>query len=230
MTVFTEGYTAGHFLASEAPGLRSRQAITLANASGAAITIPAGTVLAQQTIGTATAAAKSGGNAANTGAITMDGTTPVLAKAKVGVYTVRCIAAASNGGTFRLEDPDGIVLGDAAISGGAGGTVAFAEHVKFTIADGSQDFIVGEGFDITVAAGNGQWVPFLNATNLPAAGVLWDAVTVAATSTAAGVGILRDAEVVDVRLKYDSSLSGGSLTAAKAAARLSLAAAGIIVR
>ncbi len=224
MSTLTEGFTAGHFLASEAPGLRSRDAITLVNAAVSAVTIPAGTVLAKQTIGAATSAAKSGGNAANTGALTLDGTTPVLANAQVGVYTVRCITATSNSGTFRVTAPDGDVLGDVVVA------ATFSNQIKFSIADGSQDFIVGEGFDITIAAGNGQFVPFLNATNLPAAGVLWDAVTVAAESTATGVGILRDAEVVDVRLQYDATLSGGTLTAAKAAARLSLASAGIIVR
>jgi hypothetical protein len=224
MSVLTEGFTAGHFLASEAPGLRSRDAIVLANAAGAAITVPAGTVLAKQVIGAASKAAKSGGNAANTGDMTLDGTTPVLANAQVGVYTVRCISTASNGGVFRVTAPDGDVLGDVAVA------ATFANQIKFVIADGSQDFIVGEGFDVTVAAGNGQFVPFLNATNLPAAGVLWDKVVVPAESTAAGVGILRDAEVVAARLQYDATLSGGGLTAAKAAARVSLAAAGIIAR
>ncbi len=224
MSVLTEGFTAGHFLASEAPGLRSRDVVTLPNAGGAAVTFAAGLVLAKNTIGAATVAAKSGGNAANTGALTLDGTTPTLAGAQVGVYTVRCITATSNSGTFRVTAPDGSVLGDVVVA------ATFANQVKFSIADGSQDFIVGEGFDITVAAGNGQYVAFTNATNLPAVGVLWDAVTVPAESTAPGVAIVRDAEVVGVRLQYDSTLSGGTLTTAKAAARVSLAAAGIIVR
>lgn len=94
---------------------------------------------------TAAAAAKAGGNAANTGAITMDATTPVLTGAKPGVYTIRCIAAAANSGTFRVEDPDGFVKGDVAVG------ATFSDDIKFSIADGSQDFIVGEGFDVTVA-------------------------------------------------------------------------------
>lgn len=110
-----------------------------------------GEVLGKITKGTATAAAKTGGNAANTGAITMDATTPVLAGAKSGVYTARCIAAASNGGEFEVKDPDGFSLGTVLVG------ATFANDIKFVIADGSQDFIVGEGFDITVAAGSGKY-------------------------------------------------------------------------
>lgn len=127
-----------------------RRAGVIKSGSGKVTT---GTVLGQIAVGAASAAAKAGGNAANTGALTLDATTPVLANAKVGVYSVRCIAAAANGGTFRVEDPDGIVIGDVAVGD------TFADGVKFSIADGSQDFIVGEGFDITVAAGTKKYVP-----------------------------------------------------------------------
>jgi len=123
-----------------------------------------GTVLGKITIGAITAAAKAGGNAANTGALTLDATAPILAGAKVGVYTVRCIAAASNGGTFRVMDPDGFSLGDYAVG------ATFANDVKFAIADGTQDFIVGEGFDITIAAGSGQY-KIVNSANVDGSAV-----------------------------------------------------------
>lgn len=116
-----------------------------------------GTLLGRVTMGAASKAAKSGGNAANTGDMTLDVTTPILAGAMPGVYTVRCITTASNGGTFRVTAPDGRVLGDVAVA------ATFANHVKFVIADGSQDFIVGEGFDITIAAGSGKVVKSLAA-------------------------------------------------------------------
>lgn len=109
-----------------------------------------GTLLGKILLGAATAAAKSGGNTGN-GVFTIDATTPILANAKVGIYTVRCIAAATNGGTFRVTDPFGNVLGDIAVGG------TFANQIKFAIADGSADFIVGDGFDITVAAGSGKY-------------------------------------------------------------------------
>lgn len=228
MTTLTEGRRAGEFLLSEGNRTRSRDTVTLLS-SGALAVLAAGTVLAQIDVGAATAAARSGGNTGN-GTITMDATTPVLAGAKPGIYTVRCIAAATNGGTFRLEDPDGDVIADAAITGGAGGTVAFAEQVKFVITDAGTDFIVGDGFDITVAAGSLKWAPFLNAANREAGAILYDTVTVPASGDLAAVAITRDAEVKADDLVYDSSLSGGALTAAKAAAAVSLAAAGIIIR
>ncbi|MGC4052930.1 MAG: head decoration protein [Paludibaculum sp.] len=116
-----------------------------------------GAVLGKITLGAAAAAAKAGGNAANTGAFTLDVATPILAGAQVGVYTVRCIAAAANGGTFRVTAPNGAVLGDVAVA------ATFANQIKFSIADGAQDFVVGEGFDVTIAAGSGKYVASLAA-------------------------------------------------------------------
>ncbi|MXP24818.1 head decoration protein [Altererythrobacter indicus] len=144
MTMLTEPVHPNESLVSEANGDRSRESITVA--SGAVLKACA---VLGAAYGDATSAAKSGGNTGN-GTVTMDATNPTLAHAKPGVYTLRCIEAATNGGTFRLEDPDGTVLGDFTISGGAGGTAAFAEQVKGVITDGSTDFAVGDGFDITV--------------------------------------------------------------------------------
>lgn len=110
-----------------------------------------GTVLGQKTIGTASSAVKAGGNTGN-GTLTPDVTTPVLVGAKPGVYQVRLITAAANAGTFRVTDPDGQVLGDV----GVGAT--FADQIKFATADGATDFIVGDGFDVTVAGGDGSWL------------------------------------------------------------------------
>lgn len=112
-----------------------------------------GAVLGKITGGAASSAAKAGGNTGN-GTLTMDVATPVLAGAKIGVYTVRFTAAATNNGTFRVTDPDGFPIGDVIMAAGAG---AFANDVKFAIADGATDFIVGDGFDITVAAGSGKY-------------------------------------------------------------------------
>lgn len=119
-------------------------------------TVLRGSVLGKITTGEASSAAKTGGNAADTGTFVLDATTPILAGAMPGVYLLRCITAAANGGTFRLYDPDGGVLGDYAITGGAGGTVTVDKHIKGVLTDGTQDFIVGEGFDITVE-GSGKY-------------------------------------------------------------------------
>lgn len=118
-----------------------------------------GTLLGKISGGAATSAAKAGGNTGD-GTLTPDVTTPVRAGAKVGVYTVRFTAAATDNGTFRVTDPDGFALGDVVMAGGAG---AFDNDVKFAVADGATDFIVGDGFDITVAAGSSKYIKSLSA-------------------------------------------------------------------
>lgn len=99
-----------------------------------------GQVLGEIRLGAAVAAAKAGGNTGG-GTITMDATTPVLAGARMGVYTVRFTGATA----FTVENPDGDVIGT-----GATGT-AFADDIKFAIATGGAAFVAGDGFDITVS-------------------------------------------------------------------------------
>ena len=144
MTTLTEGIYSTESLISEAPGSQSREAITVKSGSNLKACAVLGTIVS----GTVASATKSGGNTGN-GSFTLDATTPLLLGAKLGVYTLRCIAAATNNGTFRLEDPDGIVLGDTVMSGGA---ATVSEHIKGALADGVTDFAVGDGFDITVTA------------------------------------------------------------------------------
>lgn len=223
MSVLNELHYAGGFLISEANGGLSRDGGVIANAGGAALLLDAGLVLAKAFLGAASAVAKAGGNT-GTGTLTLDVTTPILAGAKPGVYAVRCIAAATNGGTFRVEDPDGYVLGEVAVA------ATFADDVKFVIADGGIDFIVGDGFDITIAAGDGKWAPFTNAATQRAQGILFDRATVPAAGSKAVTVITRQAEVNAAELVWDASLAGGALTAAIAAAKASLAEVGIILR
>lgn len=186
-----------------------------------------GMVLGKITKGAATSAAKSGGNTGN-GTLTMDATTPVKTDAKVGVYTVRFIAAAANNGTFRVEDPDGIVIGDVVMAGGAG---AFDNDIKFAVADGSTDFIVGDGFDITVAAGSGKWAPH-NPTAVDgrqvAKAVALQPVDASAADVADVVLLVRGpAEVSSLGLVWHSSVDDNTK---KAAAIAQLETAGIITR
>lgn len=144
MVTLTESIYATESFISEAAGNRSREAITVKSGQN----LKACAVLATIVSGTVASAAKSGGNTGN-GTFTLDATTPLLLDAKLGVYTLRCIAAAANNGTFRLEDPNGVVLGDIVMSGGAG---TVSEQIKGALADGATDFVVGDGFDITVTA------------------------------------------------------------------------------
>ncbi|HQL09715.1 MAG TPA: hypothetical protein PLE35_08970, partial [Lentisphaeria bacterium] len=126
------------------------------------------------TNGTATAPVQTGtGN----GVMTLDATTPVLAGAKNGSYVVTCVTAAADRGTFRVEDPDGYVLGDVAVG------ATFADDIKFVIAAGSTDFIVGDMFTITVTTGAGR-IPLDGTSGKPKA--TWET-----TTTAGQIGILR---------------------------------------
>lgn len=220
MAVLTAPATIGALLKYELDGNYTRETVTLKSGANYAL----GSVLGKITIGSATAATKSGGNTGN-GAMTLDATTPVLAGAKVGVYAVRCVAAAVDGGTFRIEDPDGYVLGDVAVG------ATFADGVKFAIADGSTDFVVGDGFDITVAAGSGKYtlspVAAVDGSGVAVA-VLLDAVD-ATDADAEGVVVLaRGPSIVSAdALVYAASVDDA---AKKATKRGQLVAVGIVSR
>lgn len=148
MVTLTEGMHEGEFIGELAMGVGYHvDAVTLESGNN----LSAGAVLGFIPSGTSASAAKSGGNTGD-GTFVLDATTPILPGAKEGVYTLRCIEAATNGGVFRLEDPDGVVLGDFTITGGAGGTVTVAEEIKGVLTDGATDFAEGDGFDITISA------------------------------------------------------------------------------
>ena len=140
-----------------------------------------GALLGKITLGAASSQA-GGGNTGN-GVFTLDPTTPILANAQVGAYNVRCITAAVNGGTFRVTDPQGNVLGDVAVG------ATFANQIKFSIADGSTDFVVGDFFTVTIAAGSGKYR--LSATAAVDGSAVPDAILAEATdATAADVATI----------------------------------------
>jgi phage tail sheath protein FI len=76
-----------------------------------------------------------------------DGATDFVASDEF-VITVSASVPA-NGGVFSVVDPDGIALADATVG------VAYDGDIKFTIADGATDFIVGDGFDVTAVITGG---------------------------------------------------------------------------
>jgi hypothetical protein len=99
-------------------------------------------------------AASSAAYAGNTGNGAM-GAITVSAGAKVGDYKLTITEPGSNVGNFIVEDPDGKFVGqcDVATAFSAGG-------LAFTLADGVTDFVAGDGFTITVAAGDAKYVPY----------------------------------------------------------------------
>lgn len=179
-----------------------------------------GTPLGKITLGAAAAAAKAG-NTGN-GVFTLDAATPILSGAKVGVYVARCIEAAANGGTFRVFDPEGRVLGDVAVGG------TFADQIKFSIADGAADFVVGDEFDVTIAAGSGKLK-------------ILDPAAVDGSAKCVGFSILlRDPGAADSRIVYEARMAliadsgiewpAGFTDAQKAQALADVEARGIVAR
>lgn len=216
MTTLTEKFRAGSFLLSEASGQRSRKNAVLNSGQN----LQAGTVLGRILGGLAAAAALAT-NTANSGALTLDATAPVQPGAIRGVYKVRCIAAAANSGTFRVFDPAGNVLGDVVVA------ATFSNHIKFAIADGAGDFVVGDGFDVTVTAVNGdytQLAPAATNGSQYAAAILWDTTDASTADTACAI-VDTDAEVIGAGLTWPTITD-----TQKAAAIGDLARQGIVVR
>ncbi len=213
-TSYTESNHAGEFIVSEASGSRSRESITVLSGQN----LNAGAVVGKVALGAATSAADAG----NTGDGTM-GAVTVGADAQVGAYTLSIIEAATNAGDFQVVDPAGDVVGI--------GTVAVAFEgggLSFTLADGATDFVVGDKFTITVAAGSGkykEWNPASTDGSQTAAGVLYDAVD-ASSADADGVIVARDAEVNASELAWFTGATSDNKTTGKS----QLADLGIIAR
>lgn len=197
----------------------SRDQVTLAAGQS---NLLSGTVLGQSVDNvTSVTVTPKVGNTGN-GVFTADATTPVLAGAQVGTYTIRCTAAATNSGTFRVFDPNGFSLGDVVVG------ATFADQIKFSIADGATDFVVGDQFSFVVAAGTGR-VAALNLAGTDGtqnvAGVLiYD--TDATSADAQCAMLARHAVVSDYGLIWPNGISGTQ----KAAAVAQLKAKGILVR
>jgi hypothetical protein len=188
--------------------------------SGADRVLGIGSVLGRITKGAATAAAVAGntGNGA-AGAVTLG------AKAKTGAYTLTCASAAANAGVFKVEDPEGYRLADDLTV-----AVAYAgDHINLTIADGAADFVVGDAFTVTVAAGSGK-VKAIDFAALDgsqaAAGVLTAKVIAPVGVDALGVAVVRDAIIAASKLAWPAGANSDQKTAACA----QLKALGLITR
>lgn len=112
-----------------------------------------GTILARKQVADVPVAAADGGN-------TGDGTVTslsVIAGDEIplpGIYVLTCTFAVTNGGVFKLEDPNGNLVADnITLRVGAGlVTTVVAAGMKFLITDGATDFAAADFFTITVAA------------------------------------------------------------------------------
>ena len=183
------GFRTAEFLISEDPGLRSRDVVSVVG--GVAPGLPAGRLLGKITAGAATAAAQAG----NTGNATSSAVTTGV-NVQPGVYKVEFLSATR----FVVFAPDGALVGD----GATGTAFSAGGHLTFTITAGVTAMVAGDGFNITVAAGNGTYVGWAeNLTNGAAkiAGILY----APQIGTAPATIIARDAVVNYAHLTH----SGG---------------------
>lgn len=215
MPEIVEGKYAGEFIVSEANGSRSREVVTVLSGQN----VVAGEVLGRVLSGAAVGAAAAG-NTGGSGAITA--APAVAAGVKVGVYRAICMEPATNAGQFLVEDPDGITIGVATVA------VEFVGGgLTFTIADAT-DFVAGDSFTITVAAGSGKYVAYDQDGadgRQVAAGIAYDNID-ASLADVEGVAIVRDAEVNNAELSWPSDIEAGE----QIVAETQLASLGIIVR
>ncbi len=215
MALKSEDQYLGDFLKWEADGRYSRDQVTVLSGQN----LKAGAVVGKVTLGAATPAAVAG----NTGNGTI-GAVTVAAGAKASVYRLNCFAVEVNAGKFTVEDPAGVLVGVATVA------VAFSGGgLGFTIADGAADFVAGDGFTITVAAGSAKVKSSADTAadgSDAAVGVLVAAVDASAADKP-GVIVARLAAISPHGLTYDASVNDATKKAAKHA---QLAAAGILVR
>lgn len=167
---------------------------------------------------TVTATAKSG----NTGNGSI-GSPTADAGADAGTYKVSIIEPAMDGGTFRVEKPDGTEDGTGTIG------VAYNGTVNFTLADGSTDFAAGDGFNILVSyASTSKYAPHDPAGNdgrEVAAAILYDTVDASAGDAAAVATVRGPATISQPYLTFKTGISNSD----KAAAVAALKARGMIV-
>lgn len=142
---------------------------------------------------------------------TGDGTCTAVAAAAgsvptVGDWILTCTFAVTNGGVFKLEDPNGNLIADTlTLRVGAGLLTTFvAGGLTFTITDGSTDFVAADLFTIAVAE-NGKGVPFdaeaVDGSEIPS-GIFMGADITAAALVA---GDVVDNAVIYSGLKFDEA-------------------------
>ncbi len=219
MAEITEGLYFSDVFKTELDHNLSREEVTILAGSGAVRALVLGEVVGKITKGAAAAVADEGNTGQGAaGAVTLG------AKAMVGDYTIQCITAATNGGKFAVYDPDGRRLADLSV-----GTAYVSDHINLTIADGDPDFVVGDLFTVTVAAGSGK-VKALNPSAVDgsqdAAGIMEGAYSAPNGADGSGVAVVRDASFAPSYLTWPSGITTGQKTAALA----QLADLGLIAR
>lgn len=139
------------------------------------------------------------------------------AKTKKGTYKVTCTTAnaADADGVFRIEDPDGAVLGDAVLPQGEAGTIAFTDpQINLTLNYATGYNSIGDYYNIVVSDGSLKLV-VLSWTAVDgsqkAYGLLLDDCDASAADKKCAVTV-RDSLMVKSPLKWRVNFTGGGTT------------------
>lgn len=207
----TETTHAGGFILSEANGNRSRENGVL----NAGQHLTAGAVLGRILTATGEAVVGNTGN----GVLTVG---DIGKSVKIGDYSLVCVAAATDAGTFNFYSPDGVLIRQVTVGGGA----AANDHITVTIADGATDFAAGDAFTITVAGGDYSELDPAGVDGTQVAqAVLYAGVDATLADTACAV-VVRDTTVNENELVWPTGITADE----QADATAQLNARGIILR
>ena len=177
-----------------------RDAVTFEQDAGRSTVLAAFTLMAKKPVTIPTT-----GTATGTG----DGTMTAVAAAAgavpiVGDWILTCTFAVTNGGVFKLEDPNGNLVADnLTLRVGAGLLTTFVVGgLTFVITDGATDFVAADLFTLAVAA-NGKTVTYdseaVDGSEIPD-GIFMGTDILAATLVA---GDVLDNPVIYSGLKFD---------------------------
>lgn len=225
-TSFTETTVRSfEFVRWEADADYSREEITILAGSGSDRVLTAGMVLGRVRGAIAAPVAFTAANAGrnNTGNGTFAATPTAKAGLMEGTYKLVIVEPGTDVGRFVIFDPNGVLIGN--------GTVATAydgPHLAFTLQDGSTDFVAGDGFLITVAAGTKYIQHHQDGTtgNEIAAAILAYDKTAPNGVDVKATAFVRNCVVKSASLVWQSDIEAGEKTTALA----QLAALGIIAR
>jgi Bacteriophage lambda head decoration protein D len=224
MTTITEGKAQASFIMNEDPGNRSREAITIASGEGV---VAPGTALGK-IAGDTGAVTVGAPTFVGTGAGALTKATPAYgAGVKEGDYKITCVEAATGGGSFIVEDPDGINIGSALEGAGFDGVI------KFQIDAAGADYVAGDQYTLAVSIANAATMGKYKVAKPAATDGSQNAVALniygvdATSADVAVAAIVRDAQVNGNEITYAAEVDDAPKKAAMIA---SLNGAGIIVR
>lgn len=215
MPSLTESNRLNDILKWEQENLYSREQVTVLSGENLAL----GAVIGKIARDVPTDGTADGGN---TGNGTCTGVTGGK-DTQIGTYTLECVAAAADAGTFKVTAPDGAALPDAEV-----GSAYANEQINFTLNDGATDFAVGDIFTIAVTEGSGKAVEidFAGVDGSEDAAGFVIAACDASAADVEGVAVVRDAVIVAENLVWPD----GATEAQKSAALAQLKALGIVAR